>query len=124
MKKMITMRGLEKRLRKLESDLRCEPDEDTDSMFALLWFAVAYYLGNPSRGEKPFAAYARALGYANESELNSALDNDPKLMQRFLSAEEKLYAKYDFSSESHDSKKLSEALKRMDAGCPRLTRSK
>jgi hypothetical protein len=39
----------------------------------LLWFAVAYYLGNPAPGEKPLAAYARALGYANESELKSAM---------------------------------------------------
>jgi hypothetical protein len=61
------IRQLERRLRKVESALRCEPDEYADYSWALVWFAIAYYLGNPSRDEKPYAAFARALGYASES---------------------------------------------------------
>src|SRR5262249_11106643 len=34
---------------------------------------VAYYLGNPSSDEKPVAAFARALGYADQSELENAM---------------------------------------------------
>ncbi len=112
----MNIRHLEKRLRKVETTLHCEPDEFADYVCALLWFAVAYYVGNPSRDEKPFAAYARALGYASESELNSSLeDNDLELRKRFVAAEVKLWAKVDWS-ESSDWKKT---LDRIEAGLPK-----
>jgi hypothetical protein len=97
---------------------RREPNELFDFAFALVWFAVAYYLGNPSQNEKPFAAYARALGYPSESELNRALENkDRDLLKRFGAAEERLFAKFDGTPESD--KKLLEALQRMQAGLPK-----
>src|SRR5215469_1098199 len=55
---MMNIRHLEKRLRKLESTLQCEPNKTFDYICALLSFAVAYYLGDPSRHQKPFAAFA------------------------------------------------------------------
>jgi hypothetical protein len=67
------MHGLDRRLRKLESVLPPLLTPNESWIAGLLWFAVAYYLGNPSPDEKPFAAYARALGYAKESELKSAM---------------------------------------------------
>jgi hypothetical protein len=102
---------LEKRLRKVESILRCEPNDLVDLVFALLWFSVAYYLGKPSKHEKPFAGYARALRYANESELNNALK------ERFVAAEKELYAK--FGAKDDDWKTRQEALQRMLAGLPK-----
>ncbi len=117
----MNIRHLEKRLRKVETTLQCEPDEIFDFTFALLWFAVAYYLGNPSRQEKPFAAYARALGYANQSEFESALaGNDRELKKRLVAAEVKLYEKFDCNLKSSDWNKTKEALKRMLAGLPKL----
>jgi hypothetical protein len=111
---------LEKRLRKVEQVLQCEPDETLDKVFALLWFAVAYYLGEPSRHEKPIAAYARALGYASESELNRALeDNDRELWQRSVKAEMKLYAKFDHNCESDGWEGLTKALLCMQSGLPK-----
>jgi hypothetical protein len=67
------MRGLERRIRKLESVLPPLLTPDVSWMFGVLWFAVAHYLGNPSPNEKPFAAFARALGYADQSELENAM---------------------------------------------------
>jgi hypothetical protein len=69
------MRGLERRLRKLESVLPPLLSDDVSWIFGVLWFAVAYYLGNPSPDEKPFAAFARALGYADRSELESVMED-------------------------------------------------
>jgi hypothetical protein len=114
------MHQLERRVRKVESILRCEPQPTADLLFALLWIGVAYYLGNPSRDERPFAAYARALGYANESELNSAIEGKSReLPKRFLTAEEKLYAKFGFDDRSDDWGRLTEFLKRIRAGLPK-----
>ena len=120
----MNIRHLEKRLRKLESTLQCEPDEITDYIFASLWFAVAYYLGNPSRQEKPFSAYARALGYMNDSEFNSALEaNDRELRKKVVAAEENLYAKFHYSRENDDSQSFREALTRMQDGLPKSYRN-
>jgi hypothetical protein len=69
------MRGLERRIRRLESVLPPLLTDDVSWMFGVLWFAVAHYLGNPSSDEKPFAAFARALGYADQSELENALED-------------------------------------------------
>jgi hypothetical protein len=114
------IRHLEKRLRKVESTLRCEPNELFDFAFALVWFAVAYYLGNPSQNEKPFAAYARALGYPSETELNRALENkDRDLLERFVTAENKLFAKFGCTRGSDDWDKFREALGRMQTGLPK-----
>jgi hypothetical protein len=91
-----------------------------DYIFALLWFAVAYYLGNPLRNEKPFAAYARALGYASESEFKGALDdNDPDLGKRLLAAEKKLFAKFGCGPMSGEWYETQEALTKMITGLPK-----
>ena len=90
-------------------------------------FAVAYYLGNPSRDEEPLAAFARALGYADESQLNAALDdsvvrNIPWLVRdKFLLAQGKLFEKFgtDLGSGSGNADKLYEALQRIEAGLPK-----
>jgi hypothetical protein len=120
----MNIRQLEKRLKRLECTLRCEPDEITDYMFALLWFAAAYYLGNPSRHEKPFAAYARALGYANGPAFDRALEeNDQELLRRFAAAEKKLYAKFGHSwTTTDDGQSLGAALTRMRDGLPQSYR--
>lgn len=68
------MRGLKRRIRRLESVLPPLLTPDVSWMFGVLWFAVAHYLGNPSPDEKPFAALARALGYADQSELENAME--------------------------------------------------
>jgi hypothetical protein len=114
----MNMRHLEKRVRKLESTLQCEPNKTLDYIFALQWFSVAYYLGKPSRHEKPFAAFARALGYANESELKSA-DNNRDLMKRLVTAEIKLYEKFNCDPRNGDWDSKAEAIKRMMAGLPK-----
>ena len=54
-----------RRVRKLKFVLPPLLTGNVSWMFGLLWFAIAYYLGNPSPDDKPFAAFARALGYAN-----------------------------------------------------------
>jgi hypothetical protein len=69
------MRGLERRIRRLESVLPPLLTDDVSWMYGVLWFAVAHYLGNPSPDEKPFAAFARALGYADQSELENAMED-------------------------------------------------
>ena len=117
------MRDLGRRVRKLESTLPPLLTPEVSRMFGLLWFAVAYYFGDPSPDEEPFAAYVRALGYANESELNNAMvHNYRDLSNRAYSAEDKICAKFGIhipSLENSDSEKLFEALKRMEAGLPR-----
>lgn len=79
------MHGLDRRLRKLESVLPPLLTPHVSWTMGLLWFAVAFYLGNPSPGEKPFAAYARALGYANEAELESAMEAKNRELARNIS---------------------------------------
>jgi hypothetical protein len=69
------MRGLERRIRRLESVLPPLLTDDVSWMFGVLWFALAHYLGNPSPDEKPFAAFARGLGYADQSELENAMED-------------------------------------------------
>ena len=68
------MIGLERRIRKLETVLPPLLTPDVSRMFGVLWFAIAYYEGNPSQEEKPFAAFSRALGYADQSELEGAME--------------------------------------------------
>jgi hypothetical protein len=118
------MRQLERRVRKVESTLGCEPQPMLDLVFALLWFGVAYYLGNPSGDEKPFAAYARALGYASESELNRAIEGKSlELLERFVAAEIKLYAKFDFDIESGDWDGEKQVWRLIFAGLPKSYRN-
>jgi hypothetical protein len=69
------MRNLERRIRRLESVLPPLMTDNESWMCGVLWFAVAHYLGNPSPDEKPFAAFARALGYADQSELEYAMED-------------------------------------------------
>ena len=80
------MRGLERKIRKLESVLPPLLSDDVSWMFGVLWFAVAYYLGNPSPDEKPFAAFARALGYADRSELESVMEDRNRDLAERLSS--------------------------------------
>jgi hypothetical protein len=123
------MRDLERKVRKLESVMPPLLTPDVSWMFGLLWFAVTYYLGNPSPNEKPFGAFARALRYASESELNAAIENNrPDLSKRFHSAEDRVCAKFGIYVSSlkdceelddADNAKFSESLKRMEDGLPR-----
>jgi hypothetical protein len=120
------MQGLDRRLRKLESVLPPLLTPDESWIAGLLWFAVAYYLGNPSPDEKPFAAFARALGYANESELNAVIEkNHRDLSNRLRSAEDRALAKFGIFVSSLDERddackaRFWENLKRMYAGLPR-----
>ena len=81
------MRGLERRIRRLESVLPPLLTDDVSWMFGVLWFAVAHYLGNPSPDEEPLAAFARALGYADQSELENAMEaRDRDLADKIRSA--------------------------------------
>jgi hypothetical protein len=112
-------RGLERRVRKLEeSTLPPLLTEDVSWMFGLLWFAIAYHLGNPAPQQKPFVAFAQALGYANESELNSAMvRNYREVSNRLYSAEDKVCAKFGIfrrSLEDRDAERLWDALERME----------
>ena len=127
------MRGLQKRLQKLESTLRDElDDKDLSPLLGFMWFAVTYYLGNPSPGEKLIVAYARALGYANEFELNHAIAIDqrglrergrPGIRQRDSSAEDELWEKFGIlNSRTGDPEKRFEAFERMEAGLPKSYR--
>ena len=119
-------RDLERRIRKLESILPPLITPDDSWMYGVLWFAVAYYFGNLSSDEEPIAAYARALGYADESELNRVMaDNYLEVSYRVSSAEYKICARFGIdipSLEDSDSERLSEALQRMEAGLPRFYR--
>ena len=118
-KNSLMMRELQKRLRKLELIMPRQPDEYMCWACALEWFAVAYYLGDPSPDEAPFAAFARALGYAGERELNKSMTYRPHaLVRSFLAAKNKLLAKFGVSGTSHQAIALWQALKRMEAGLP------
>jgi hypothetical protein len=117
------MRGLEKRLRRLELAVPPLPDADICHIYGLKWFGVAYYLGHPSSNEKPFAAFARALGYADETELNSALiDRYFVVSDRLRFAEHKLFEKFGINLDKLDEVdplKFKQGLERMEAGLPK-----
>ena len=124
------MRGLQKRLQKLESTLRDElDDKDLSPLLGFMWFAVTYYLGNPSPGEKLIVAYARALGYANESELSDAIALDqrklrqrgrPGVRQRDSSAQDELWKKFGIlNTRICGAEQRCEAFERMKAGLPK-----
>jgi hypothetical protein len=118
-------RDLERRIRKLESSLPPLLTADVSWMFGVLWFAVAYYFGKPSPDEKPFAAFVRALGYADRDELNHAMLREYREVAiRICSAEAKVCAKFDIDIpsleyERCDVEKLLKALNRMEVGLPR-----
>jgi hypothetical protein len=129
------MRGLQKRLQKLESTLWDKlDDKDLSSYLGFMWFAVTYYLGNPRRGEKLIIAYARALGYANETELNYAVELDQRQLrqrgrlgvrQRDGSAQEELWKKFGISNtHTGGAEKRFEAFRRMEAGLPKSYKHK
>jgi len=118
--------NLDRRLRKLESVLPPPLTEDVSWMFGLWWFAIAHYLGNPSLDERPFGAFARALQYANESELNAAIEkNHRDLSNRLYSAEDRVCARFGIFVSSLDEfddacmARFWENQKRMYAGLPR-----
>jgi hypothetical protein len=125
---IVMIHSLERRLRRLESLLPPLLSENVSWISGLLWFAIGYYLGNPAPNEKPFAAFARALGYANESELNSVIEkNHRDLSNRLRSAEDRALAKFGIFVSSLEDGEFDDAynarfwenLKRMYAGLPR-----
>jgi hypothetical protein len=118
--------SLERRLRRLESLLPPLLDESVSWLSGLLWFAIAFYLGEPAPNEKPFAAFARALGYANDSELNATIEkNHRDLSTRLKSAEDRVFREFGIivsSLDEHDDAckaRFWENQKRMYAGLPR-----
>src|SRR5262249_76612 len=114
-------RDIERRLQKLESQLPRQPTEQEKIVASLqrfLFFAVAYYLGDPPPEEAPIDGYRRALGYPHRNEFRKARDaNDPDLYKRDRLARIKLLAKFGVSWE-HEWGKIVEAFKRMQAGFP------
>jgi hypothetical protein len=132
------IRDLEKRLRKLESNLpppeRSEEEKSTSALVLFLRNAVGYYFGDPKPNEPLMAAYARALGYERSGELVDALKkkasgrNDPEFDEKYARANRRLFAKFGVNLKTAGGSKFSEALKRMHAGLPesykkRLARS-
>jgi hypothetical protein len=117
--------SLERRLRRLESSLPPLLDETVSWTSGLLWFAIVFYFGKPSANEKPLAAFARALGYANESELNAAIEkNHRDLSNRLYSAEDRVCEEFGIfvsSLDEHDDAckaRFWENQQRMCAGLP------
>src|SRR5262245_16683020 len=114
-------RDIERRLQKLESQLPRQPTEQERAMASLqrfLFFAVAYYLGDPTPEEAPIDGYMRALGYSHSYEFRKAWDaNDADLQERVRLAKGKLLEKFGVSRE-HKSEEISEAFQRMEAGLP------
>jgi hypothetical protein len=115
------MRDIERRLRKLESQVPPQPTEEEKTSGRLQWFlicAVAYYLGDPTPQEAPVEAYMRALGYPNPHEFRKAWDaNDPDVHERDRLARIKLLEKFGVSWE-HEWEEIIEAFERMEAGLP------
>jgi hypothetical protein len=105
-------RALEKRLRKLESQMpppQPTLEEKHRSYFKLFFrLAVAHYLGDPDPEESVYEAYARALGYANPHDMFEASD----FSERVALAFRKLLAKLGNGAEDL----TEETLKRMAAG--------
>ena len=122
---MIGLRDLQRRLRMLESVLPPLPSADQCWLDGLFWFGIANYLGEPLPNEQPLAAFARALGYRNESELNSALISQSwEVDGRFWSALNKLFKIFfDFeltATPTDDTvRKFCETLERMEAELPK-----
>src|SRR5262249_37036850 len=114
-------RDIERRLQKLESQVPRQPTEQERAMASLqrfLFFAVAYYLGDPTPEEAPIDGYMRALGYPHRNEFRKAWDaNDPDLYARDRLARIKLLEKFGVSWD-HKSEEISEAFQRMEAGLP------
>ena len=114
-------RDIQRRLQKLESQVRRQPTEQEKNVRScqnFLVFAMAYYLGDPTPEEAIIEAYGRALGYSNPHEFREAWDaNDPDLYERDRLARIKLLAKFGVSRE-HEWEEIVEALGRMEAGLP------
>ena len=114
-------RDIERRLQKLESQLPRQPTEQEKIVASLqrfLFFAVAYYLGDPTPEEAPIDGYMRALGYPHRNEFRKAWDaNDADFQERGRLAKGKLLAKFGVSWE-HEGKEIGEAIQRMEAGLP------
>src|SRR5215510_9395628 len=114
-------RDIERRLQKLESQLPRQPTEQekiVERLQRFLFFAVAYYLGDPTPEEAPIDGYMRALGYPHRNEFRKAWNaKDPDLFQRDRLARIKLLAKFGVSWD-HQAEEISEAFQRMEAGFP------
>jgi hypothetical protein len=118
------LRGLDKRLRKLESRLLAERDKDEEFgvYFALfLLDALGYYFSDPKPGEAPETATARALGYEHEGEFNEAIkkDNNPEFDERYARPNcKQLFAKFGVDVRIADGQKIADAAKLIYAGLP------
>src|SRR5262245_46649606 len=115
------MRDIERRLRKLESQIPRQPTEQeqiVERLQRFLFYAVAYYLGDPTPGGSVMEAYGRALGYPNSNEFRKAWDAyDPDLQERMRLAKGKLLERFGVSVQ-HEWEEIIEACKRMHAGLP------
>ena len=118
--------SLERRLRRLELLLPPLLDESVSWLSGLLWFAIAFYLGEPAPNEKPFVAFARALGYATALELNAAIEkNLIGTCRCSQSAEDRVFREFGIfvsSLDEHDDAckaRFWENQKRMYVGLPR-----
>jgi hypothetical protein len=116
------MRDIQGRLQKLESQLPppqpTEQEKVAASLHKFLFWAIAYYLGDPTPEGSPMEAYMRALGYQHGYEFRKAIDaKDPDFFERDRLARIKLLAKFGVSLE-HEWVEIVDALKRMRAGFP------
>src|SRR5262245_58598777 len=120
------MRDIERRLRKLESQIPRQPTEQeqiVERLQRFLFCAVAYYLGDPTPEGSVMEAYGRALGYPNSHEFRKAWDaKDPDLFQRDRLARIKLLEKFGVSRE-RESVAIAAALRRMEAGLPERSKA-
>jgi hypothetical protein len=118
------MRGLQKRLRRLECSMPRRQPELTEKQKKLkyeqwlVWFAIAQYLGDPTPSEARIAAHARGLGYAHQGELIRAFENnDPEFDEKWALAKHRLFVKFGADLDApNQSEKKREALQRMEAG--------
>lgn len=104
--------NIKKRLDKLDSQMPREMYEFTRARLFVI-DCIAYYFGSPTSNEPFFSAFARALGYTCERDLETAMRcNDPNYAEKYSLAVRKLFAKFNVSS---DEEFVAEA-KRMYAG--------
>jgi hypothetical protein len=109
----------QRRLEKLEAQVPRQPTAQEVATLrdrSILFFAVAYYLGNPTEEGSPMEAFARALGYAAGKEFRLAFDNRTSdFIERWAKAKTKLLATFGVSREDRPDVIL-DALERMEAG--------
>jgi hypothetical protein len=112
-------RDIRRRLQKLEPQVPRQTtglEKEAERLHLSLFYAVAYYLGDPRPEGSVAEAYARALRYPNAYEFRNALDaNDEDFNRRWCEANDKLLAKFGVSW-GHERDAFIDAFKRMEAG--------